>query len=180
MQQLLSPYNTLGFMSLIATIAEAFRGERPSENEVFGHQRTQDDEGIFEFFRSRSWQELNASDLKKHEFALSCFTNRGFTYYMPAYLSALVTNPDALDTAGDSFLSRLISSNNSGSKSAFSAYIDSLTNQQLGVVEAVILVELDRQGGHICSAISNNVSAFQALLRAREAQHSSGSESSSA
>jgi len=133
---------------------------------LFGKRFIEDDEGIVECFADKSWLSLTASDLKRCEFALQCFTLQGFLYFMPAYLRALLESPDELDSAGDAFLARLIG-DGTRRGSRLAEYMDHMTDAQLSVVADVLRHELARQGGWEASAISNEVEKALELIADR-------------
>ena len=52
---------------------------------------------IAEFFRGKFWRELSAKQLRSQSAAGSLFTVKAYCYYLPAYLTAALQNPEELD-----------------------------------------------------------------------------------
>lgn len=56
---------------------------------------TYDDEGLEKLFRGRRWSAIPTEDLLVQLVGLSFFTPEAFAYYLPALMSAAVSEPDS-------------------------------------------------------------------------------------
>lgn len=56
---------------------------------------------IAAFFRGKFWRELSAKELRSQSGAGSLFTVKAYCYYLPAYLTAALQNPEELDVCVD-------------------------------------------------------------------------------
>lgn len=68
---------------------------------------TYDDEGVAAYFCGRTWREHEVAALRYHSVGLSFFTAEAFCYYLPAYMLAVLADPEAADVIYDSILFHL-------------------------------------------------------------------------
>ncbi len=60
-----------------------------------------DDEGIVDYFRGTTWRGHRVQDLRRHEAAMSFFTDKAFRYWLPAFMLAELEDPEAADVIGE-------------------------------------------------------------------------------
>jgi hypothetical protein len=89
-------------------IREAFPAS-PIPSQIISEELLYDSERqeIVDAFSGRSWHELSTEELRYHDIALSCYTPRGFAYYLPAYLLAIVDDLERADILVDGTLYHL-------------------------------------------------------------------------
>lgn len=69
--------------------------------------RTPADEGVADYFRSRSWHYHTVKTLRWHSCALIYFTANAFRYYLPAFMLAELKDPEVADAIRESIAFRL-------------------------------------------------------------------------
>ena len=60
-----------------------------------------DDEGIVDYFRGTTWRRHRVQNLRRHEAAMSFFTDKAFRYWLPAFMLAELENPIEADVIGE-------------------------------------------------------------------------------
>lgn len=90
--------------ALIAQIETAFGGlQMPADDELL-HPDCRDDVDILEFYGGIKWQEMTDDMVVYGYAAPTAFSAKAFQYYLPAYLTWTLRNPDSPDYAGESIL----------------------------------------------------------------------------
>ena len=83
-------------------IENAF-ADTPAPGREFGDiSASYDDEGIVAYFRGRSWRGHRVEDLRRHDTALSLFTDKAFRYWLPAFMLAELEDPETADVIAES------------------------------------------------------------------------------
>jgi hypothetical protein len=60
-----------------------------------------------EEFAGRTWKSLTLEFLRRHTLAIFLMTPEAFRYYLPAYMSVSITNPDEADVIPETLVSAL-------------------------------------------------------------------------
>src|SRR3954453_4178069 len=60
-----------------------------------------------EEFAGRTWKSLTLEFLRRHSLAIFLMTPEAFRYYLPAYMSVSITNPDEADVIPETLVSAL-------------------------------------------------------------------------
>jgi hypothetical protein len=66
-----------------------------------------DDEGVVDYFRGTTWRGHRVEDLRRHEVAMSFFTDKAFRYWLPAFMLAELENPIEADIIGEGIVFHL-------------------------------------------------------------------------
>jgi len=86
----------------VAARIEAAFADTPSPGTGFEDiSATKWDEGIVEYFRGTSWSGHRVQDLRRHEAAMSFFTDKAFRYWLPAFMLAELESPIEADVIGE-------------------------------------------------------------------------------
>lgn len=98
--------------SLLREIEEAWSGVAyPGDANIFT-RTSYDDEDITRYFSGTTWKGHATCDLRAHASAISVFfTPVAYQYWLPAYLTAAVNEPDELSQGIDSILYSMDSTN---------------------------------------------------------------------
>lgn len=92
----------------VAARIEAAFADTPSPGNAFEDiSSTQDDEGIVEYFRGTGWHGHRVQDLRRHEAAMSFFTDKAFRYWLPAFMLAELENPIEADIIAEGIVFHL-------------------------------------------------------------------------
>ena len=88
---------------LVREIQEAFANvPYPGDDNISAP--TYDDEGTLEYFAGTKQEGHSVEDLRYHSAALSFFTLDAFLYYLPAYVVAVLQDPEEADIIYDSLI----------------------------------------------------------------------------
>lgn len=87
---------------LLATVTRAF-ANRVLPERVPVTENPEDWEGrdMEKFFRGKAWEQLTAADLRREGQVDQFFTAEAYAYFLPAYLTQAILNPDELDVCVD-------------------------------------------------------------------------------
>jgi hypothetical protein len=72
--------------------------------------RTYDDENIIPTFLGRPWDSFTTRELRDHSAAISFLTSSAFAYYLPAFLTATLDDPEIADIIPDNLLFKFAAS----------------------------------------------------------------------
>lgn len=75
-----------------------------------------DDEGIVDYFRGTGWRGHRVQDLRRHEAALSFFTDKAFRYWLPAFMLADLESPEEADVIAEGIVFHLTESEDADSR----------------------------------------------------------------
>src|SRR5690349_8547569 len=82
-------------------IERAFAETPAPRREFTDISASYDDEGIVAYFRGLSWRGHQAGELRKHDAALSLFTDKAFRYWLPAFMLAELEEPETADVIAE-------------------------------------------------------------------------------
>jgi hypothetical protein len=126
---------------LCDVIRDAFTGGSPPDaSEIvpeYGYVHLENDE-IRDAFGGKAWDELQISTLTYHREALFFFTPRGWSYYLPAYMQAIVTHYDETDTMVDVLLATITPSRRVDREVRRRERVAELNDQQLAALRKFI------------------------------------------
>lgn len=114
-------------------IHDAFAGTRPPDTSeiVPKHEYVHlECDEIREAFHGKAWDELSLPFLTYHREAVFFFTPRAWSYYLPAYMQAIITDYDGTDTMVNGLLATLAASRDADDEARRRARIAALNGRQ--------------------------------------------------
>jgi hypothetical protein len=102
----------------VAARIEAAFADTPSPGTEFDDisATKYDEEGIVDYFRGTMWRGHRVQDLRRHEAAMSFFTDKAFRYWLPAFMLAELENPMEADVIGEGVAFHLTDSSAANSR----------------------------------------------------------------
>lgn len=126
---------------LRALVRDAFSETRPpAASEIVPHHEyvhLECDE-IREAFRGKAWDELPVPFLTYQREAVFFFTARAWSYYLPAYLDAILAHYDETDTMVNGLLATLTPSRSTEDEAHRRARVAALNDRQRSVVRRFV------------------------------------------
>ena len=87
--------------AIIRQIQDAWRDVAyPGDDKIF-RRDSYDDEDIANYFGGTTWQGHDPVKLRAHSSAFTFFTPEAFHYWLPAFLTAAIENPEEADVIVD-------------------------------------------------------------------------------
>ena len=97
----------MGEEALQKMIEEAFADVRYPGHDDITKCRCPECKEIAEYFRGTTWKGHTVKLLRYHESALSLFTSSAFHYWVPAFMLAVIEDPEEADVIADNLKYRL-------------------------------------------------------------------------
>lgn len=113
---------------------------------------------IAEYFRGKPWRGHAITDLRYHESALSLFTEEALQYYLPAFVEAVLDDPQAADVIYDGLIFIFTPS----SSPAAEHHVQRLSSAQRSVMIAYFQYCLEERGDYLDGHISQAIVALSA------------------